>query len=396
MLAAAVLVIVNVTVIDGTGAMPGEPTSVLIRNGRIASIGEMRTPPRGAAVVDGEGKFLIPGLWDMHTHVLTDADLAFPKLLAAGVTGIRNMHVEAADSLALALRIRSEVEQGRRAGPRVVANGPIVDGPNPVFPGSIAAGDAPSASRAVRMLKERGADFVKVYDLLPRDAYFAIAAEARKLHLPIAGHVPIWVTAEEAARSGQRSIEHLSGVFEACTADGKLDRELKQAMNLWPISRAISAQQMHATVRKAAATYDASICEPLLAVFAAKQVWQCPTLCMLGELQKTGMAVVRQMKDAGVPVLAGTDAGNKGSEPGDSLHRELGLLVEAGLTPMEALQSATRNAAMYLGKQKEWGTIEKGRVADLVLLDANPLEDIRNTRRIAAVVVRGRVVPSHP
>ena len=396
MLAAAVLLIANVTVIDGTGAMPGAPTSVLIRNGRIAAIGDVRTAPRDADVLDGEGKFLIPGLWDMHTHVLADADAAFPKLLAAGVTGIRNMHVEAADALGVALRIRGEVEQGLREGPRVVTNGPIVDGPNPVFSGSIAVGDAPSDRRTVRMLKQRGVDFIKVYDLLPRDAYFAIATEARRLHLPFSGHVPIWVTAEEAARSGQRSIEHLSGVFEACTADGKLDRELKQAMNLWPISRTLSAQQMQATVRKAAATYDASICEPLLAVFAAKSVWQCPTLCMLGELQKAGMAVVRQMKDAGVPILAGTDAGNKGSEPGDSLHRELELLVEAGLTPMEALQSATRNAAAYLGKQKEWGTIEKGRVADLVLLDANPLEDIRNTRRIAAVVVRGRVVPSHP
>lgn len=396
MLAAAVLLITNVTVIDGTGALPGPPTSVLIRNGRIAAIGEMRTPVRGAEVLEGDGKFLIPGLWDMHTHVLGGAESAFPKLLAAGVTGIRNMHVEAADSLAIALRIRSEVEQGLRAGPRVVTNGPILDGPNPVFPGSIAVGDAAAARRTVRMLKQRGADFVKVYDLLPRDAYFAIANEARKLRLPFAGHVPIWVTAEEAARSGQRSIEHLTGVFEACTADGKLDRELKRAMNLWPISRTLSAQQMHAAVRKAAATYDASICEPLLALFAAKPVWQCPTLCMLGELQKEGMTVVRQMKEAGVPILAGTDAGNKGSEPGDSLHRELELLVEAGLTPMEALQSATRNAAAYLGKQKEWGTIEKGRVADLVLLDANPLEDIRHTRRIAAVVVRGRVVPSHP
>ncbi len=395
MLGAAVLLIANVTVIDGTGSMPGAPQSVLVRNGRIVAMGEVRAP-RDAEVLDGTGKFLIPGLWDMHTHVLKDADRTFPKLLAAGVTGVRNMHVEAPESLAIAVRVRAEVERGTRLGPRVVASGPIVDGPNPVFAASIGVGDAAVAKRTVRMLKAGGADFIKVYDLLPRDAYFAIAAEAKKVRLPFAGHVPIWVTAEEAARSGQRSIEHLSGVFEACTADGKLDRELKQAMNLWPISRTISAVQMHEVVRKAAATYDAAICEPLFQVFVEKRVWQCPTLCMLGKVQSAGMAVVRQMNAAGVAMLAGTDAGNEGSEPGVSLHRELELLVEAGLTPMEALQSATRNAAEYLGKQQEWGTIAKGRAADLVLLEANPLEDIRNTRRIAAVVVRGRVLPSHP
>ncbi len=396
MLAAAVLLISNVTVIDGTGAMPGPPQSVWIRNGRIAALGEIGSVSKDAVVLDGTGRFLIPGLWDMHTHVLGDADRAFPQLLAHGVTGIRNMHLEKADSLAAAVRLRTEVEAGRRIGPRVVTNGPILDGPQPVFAGSIAVGDAASARRTMKMLRARGADFAKVYDLLPRDAYFAIAEEARRLRLPFVGHVPIWVTAEEAARSGQRSMEHLSGVFEACTADGNLDRELKQAMNLWPISRTLSAEQMHAVVRKAAASYDASICAPLFQLLAEKQVWQCPTLGMLGPVQGAAMAVVRQMKDAGVAMLAGTDAGNTGSEPGDSLHRELELLVQAGLTPMEALQAATHNAAEFLGKKKEWGTIEKGRAADLVLLDANPLEDIRNTRRISAVVVGGRVLPSHP
>ncbi|MBL8179819.1 MAG: amidohydrolase family protein [Bryobacterales bacterium] len=393
---AAALLIVNVTLIDGTGAPPAGPRSVLIRNGRIVSVDAAAQPPRGAEILDGSGKFLIPGLWDMHTHVLADAGNAFPKLLAAGVTGIRNMHEQTADALGLAMRLRAEVEQGERLGPRIVLNGPILDGPLPTYDGSLAIGDAPAGRRAVRTLRARGADFIKVYDLLPRDAYFAIAGEARKLRLPFAGHVPIWVTAEEAARAGQRSIEHLSGIFEACTADGNLDRQLKQAMNLWPIARAVSAQQMHETVRKAAATYDGSICAPLFRLFVEKRVWQCPTLCMLGAVQSAGLQVVGQLHRTGVGILAGTDAGNRGSEPGDSLHRELELLVEAGLTPLEALQSATRNAAWFLGKQKEWGTIEKGRAADLVLLEANPLEDIRNTRRIAAVVLRGRVLPSHP
>lgn len=395
MLAVAVLVITNVTVIDGTGAAPGLPQSVMIRNGRIASIGAEKIPGE-AEVLDGTGKFLIPGLWDMHTHVLDNPERDFPKLLAAGVTGIRNMHLERPDALDVALRIRAEVKSGQRLGPHVVTNGAIVDGPLPAFAGSIAVGDAKAGRRTVRMLRERGVDFLKVYDLLSREAYLAIADEARRARLPLEGHVPIWVTAEEAARSGQRSFEHLSGIFETCTADGNADRELKQATNLWAISRTESANRMQAAARKAAGSFDAAICEPLLRLLAEKHVWQCPTLGMLGHLQPAGLRVVRLMKEAGVPLLAGTDAGNPGSEPGDSLHRELELMVKAGLTPSEALATATRNAAEFLGRQKQWGTIERGRMADLVLLEGNPLEDIRNTRRIAAVVLGGRVLPSHP
>lgn len=391
MLAAMAIAITHVTVIDGTGAPARAEQTVVIEGSRIRSVGDARIP-KDAQVIDGRGKYLIPGLWDMHVHLLAKPEKAFPKLLANGITGIRNMHLEAEDPLVTAVRLRREVESGAMEGPHIAANGPMIDGPIPVWSAAVTAGDAASARRAALAMKQGGADFVKVYDFLPRDAYFALAAEARKLHLPLVGHVPIWVTAEEAARAGQKSIEHLSGIFESCTADGNVDRDMKRAANLWPISRQESAKQMHALLFHAAATYDAQICAPLYRLLAEKKTWQCPTLVALGEVRDAGLRVVREMHAAGVPLLAGTDAGGRANvEPGESLHGELEMLVEAGLTPLEALQAATRNAAEFLGR-KDVGTVEKGKLADLVLLEGNPLVDIRNTRRIAAVVLRGRLI----
>ncbi|HUQ92202.1 MAG TPA: amidohydrolase family protein [Bryobacteraceae bacterium] len=386
MLAAAIAIaLTHVTVIDGTGALPKENQTVLIRDGRIAGIGDVPIP-KGANTIDATGKYLIPGLWDMHTHVLVNPERHFPKLLASGVIGIRNMHVPTADPMKAVSGAR------KLAGPHIVANGPIIDGPRPVWPYSVPAADAGSARTAVEDLKRAGADFFKVYDFLPRDAYFALAAEARKLRMPMVGHVPLAVTAEEAARAGQKSIEHLSGVFEACTANGSLERQMRLAVNLWRIAPQHAAKQMQSVLFEAASTYDAGLCRPLYDVFVEKGTWHCPTLVVLRQVRRAGVAVVRDMHEAGVKLLAGTDAGNPDSEPGDSLHRELELLVEAGLTPMAAVQTATRNAAEFLGRLNESGTIEKGKQADLVLLDGNPLEDIRATRRVAAVILNGRIV----
>jgi imidazolonepropionase-like amidohydrolase len=385
-LIAAAIAILNVTLIDGTGAPPKANQNVIVRDGRIVSVGD-HTPPPNADIVDGSGKFLIPGLWDMHAHVLPDSD----RMLRWGVTGIRNMHIEAPDAIGIALAAKK-----RDSGPRVVTNGVIIDGPQAVYAASARAGDAKTAREIALKARQYGLDFLKVYDFVPRDAYFALAKESKRLKLPLTGHVPVWVTLEEAARAGQRSVEHLSGVFEACTANANYQDDLKKAAALWMISRNESARRLHATVLQMAATYDSSICKPLFALLAEKKVWQCPTLGVLGEARAAAMKVVGEMHAAGVPLLAGTDAGSNNAVPGESLHQELELLVESGLTPMEALQAATSKAAEFLGLAKSTGTVQKGRWADLVLLDANPLEDIRNTRRIVAVIARGRVVPSHP
>ena len=151
---------------------------------------------------------MIPGLWDMHTHVLEFSEIWFPVLIAHGITGIRNMHNV---SLEMGTKLRTDVETGKLLGPHIVLSGPLVDGPAAVWPFAIKASTAAEGRAAVHTLKNGGADFIKVYSFLPRDAYFAIADEARHENIPFAGHIPRAITVEEASQAGQKSIEHLDG-----------------------------------------------------------------------------------------------------------------------------------------------------------------------------------------
>lgn len=440
-LGAAPLAIVHATLIDGSGAPPRADTAVIVDGGRIVALGDpARTPlPPGARFVDARGKFLIPGLWDMHVHVLRPPrpEVYFPLLIAMGVTGVRDM---GGDEPFARLRVlRAEIEAGTRIGPRFVAPGPFVDGPYPSIPQwSRVVRDAGEARAAVRELKGEGADFVKVYNRLSREAYFALADEARRQGLPFAGHVPYSVSAREAALAGQRSIEHLFNVLFACSS--KEDELMRRKADALAGGEAEARRlQRRAYLREVLATTDPARCADLFAGFARLRTAQVPTLVQRrafaepehvevdaarlayvprsqrlrwdpgqdGRLQgreaedreierqffARDRALLAPMAAAGVPVLAGTDAGDPYGVPGFALHDELAELVAAGLSPMAALQSATREAAVFLGLQDRLGTIAVGRLADLVLLDADPLADIRNTRRIAAVVAQGRYLP---
>jgi imidazolonepropionase-like amidohydrolase len=396
----------HVTVIDATGAAAKTDHTVVVADGRIAAIGPAGAvrPPPEARVIDGAGKFLIPGLWDMHVHVLWDpaVDTLLPLMVANGVTGARDMHTHV--PLDQVKTWATEVESGKRIGPRLVYAGPIVDGPRPVWPGSIPVKDAVQGRQAVRDLKERGACFIKVYERLPREAYFAIADEAKKQGIPFAGHVPEAVTPAEASDAGQRSIEHLSHFLEHCRSnDGA------------PVL---------------ASVYDPAKGKALFDVLRKNHTWQCPTLIVAETttfgredriakdprrkyltpdiLARVGFddsrrdwdatlhfwreerKLTRDMRAADVELLAGTDAPIVRNVPGFSLHDELKCLVDAGLTPLQALQAATRNPARFLGREKDMGTIETGKLADLVLLGADPLADIRNTTHIEGVVADGR------
>ena len=275
-------------------------------------------------------------------------------------------------------------------GPCIVAAGPLVDGPEPTFPDlSIAVADEAEGRRAVVMLKRRGADFVKVYSLLPRAAYFAIADEAKQQGIPFAGHVPDSVNAGEASDAGQKSIEHLSGILLACsTREAELRDALLEARAKSDAASLLRALHDIQTIGKQ--TYSDDKAEKLFSRFAQNQTWQVPTLTTARG--PNAFNLVAAMRRAGVRFMAGTDAPNPWAYPGVSLHEELNLLVRAGLTPMEALQTATINPAIYLGLQDSLGTVEKGKVADLVLLEANPLEDISNTRKISGVVIRGKLI----
>ena len=413
------IVFTHVTIIDVTGSAPKRDMTVVITGDRISAIGDNISVPPNAQVVDATGKFMIPGLWDMHVHwYFRDT---FTLFIANGVTGVRQMFGNSD-----LLRWRDQIAKGSLFGPRMVVASPIIDGPQPIWPNSIAVGNEDEGRKAVRRVKQWGADFVKVYALLPRDAYFGIAAEAKQQGITFVGHVPKSVSPAEASDAGQKSIEHLTGILLATS-----DKETELRDKLVKADSLQAGSRLQATALE---TYNEKKAADLIAHFVKNQTWQCPTLTVLRSITYLGdenfrrdgrliyiprlqqqrwnfrranrsggddavekkvlqkqFEIVGAMQKAGVPILAGTDTGNPYCFPGFSLHEELALLVIAGLTPVEALRAATLNPAKFFGLDQTLGTIEQGKIADLVLLDANPLLDIRNTQRINAVVANGRL-----
>jgi imidazolonepropionase-like amidohydrolase len=422
----SVLAFTHVNLIDATGSPVRADMTVIVEAKQISRIGksDAMPVPNGARVVEGRGKYLIPGLWDMHVHenfgdwIPADEKITPVLFIANGVTGVRDM----GGDLETLKDWRRRIAEGKLLGPRMIISGPMLDGPVPQFPSSAPVKDAAEGRRIVDELRKGGADFIKIQSLVPRDGYFAAAEEAKKDGIVFAGHVPDKVRATEASNAGQKSIEHLTGVFEGCST---VEEELMAAPRGPGRGKFLS-------------TYDPQRAKALIALFVKNQTWQVPTLYWergewLIEQTSSGpdslekyapqawrvrawpmftkgiekdwssdpfadrekffqaeLKMVGEMNRAGVPILAGTDtAAGVRVYPGFSLHEELELLVQAGLTPLEALQAATRNAGKYLNLS-DTGTIEKGKRADLVLLDADPLKDIRNTRKIQSVVLAGR------
>jgi imidazolonepropionase-like amidohydrolase len=384
------LAITHVTVIDCTGAPAKPDMTVLIVGDRIADIGSSAivAVPKNARVLDGKGKFLIPGLWDMHGHLSDATQTAFPLLILNGVTGVRDM----GGKLTEIDTWRSEIKAGTRIGPHIVRAGPFVDGPKQGVPNRLTAITPEEARSAVLQLKHEGVDFIKVHNGLPRDAFFALMDEAHKQHISVAIHLPKGIGAAEASDAGAASLEHVETLVEG---------------QLWrPGATAKDIDQALAELEGTQGT-------ALFSTFVKNGTWFVPTLvayergfvlwsnqpdALLPRLQvlRKGLEIVRKMHKAGVRMMAGTDFSDWALVPGIDLHNELALLVEAGFSPMEALQAATRNPAEFLGNGDSFGTIEKGKIADLVMLDADPLEDISHTRKINTVVLGGKpfVIPT--
>lgn len=432
----SVLVLNHVTVIDATGAPAHSDMTVVITGNRITEItssGKSRIA-KDAQVMDVAGKFLIPGLWDMHVHPHGGKQY-LPLFLANGVTGIRIMGGHAEN-----IEWRKEVETGRLLAPHMLVASPIIDGPKPFWPGSVSVNTEAEARYAVVQAKKMGADFIKVYTFLPREEYFAIADEAKKQGLPFEGHVPMAVSAEEASNAGQKSFEHLTGILPALsTHTDELNKagQADLAEYLSSNKRQFEGPRVHALRPEMLDSYSADKASALFALLRKNGTWQTPTLTLwrmftsvndptftsdsrlryvpvrereswnpaavseesISENTAMGakdfamdLRVVGAMQKAGVGILAGTDTGNPYCIAGFSLHDELGLLVKAGLTPMEALQAATLNPARFLGRENDFGTVTSGKIADLVLLDGNPLEDIANTNKIAAIVFQGKFI----
>ena len=434
------LVVTHISVVDVSTGETKPDMTVIISDGRIREIGSSTTAriPEAAQVVEAGGKFLIPGLWDMHVHIFNQISRRppntwyFPLFIANGVTSVREMWTKLENMPQVREWRRLQLD-GSLIAPRIAAVGTLVDGPAGVEttnlpalqPGPTAnsVSTPEEARQFVREVKAAGIDFAKTYSSLSREAYFAIADEAKKQAIPFAGHVPFLVGAAEASSAGQRSMEHLNQILESSSSRS---HELFQVPG-----REWSSKYDKLTLD----TFDEAKFKKLVTTLAQNHSWQVPTLvrnqvwafrgetvimsdsrlryipanevatwkkqfpdlrptdiekAVRGRLWQKQLEVVRRMKDAGVPLMAGTDLGADYIYPGFSLHDELTLFVEAGFTPLEALKAATRNPAEFLGLLDSMGTVEKGKIADLVLLNANPLEDIRNTQKIEAVVVNGR------
>ncbi len=423
------LVFLHVTVINpGTSSVESD-RAVTITGDHITAVSSSATfaPPSHAKTIDGTGQFLIPGLWDMHVHSAFGdwfpggRDIILPLYVANGVTGVRDM----GGDIPVLFGWRKQIASGELIGPRMVVSGPMLDGYLPDgktfrFPSSIPVTSVEDAVAAVDSLKAQQVDFIKVQSLIPHDAYLAAATEAHKQGLPFVGHVPDAVRIDEAVAVGQKSIEHLMGSSAGCSTVE--DRVIKGEVDTQLLLNSFDQQK----------------CDKMMKLLAERHVWQVPTLVwerggtfldqldwkhqpldryvpahwrdvtwrrfeeqMTPGLQKDPLALRQRsfaqemriagaMHRAGVPFLAGTDtAPGIYIIPGFSLHDELANFVEAGFTPMEALQTATSNPALFL-ERSDIGAVKAGGVADLVLLSANPLDNIQNTKKITAVVINGR------
>ncbi|GGM11935.1 amidohydrolase family protein [Dactylosporangium sucinum] len=429
------IAILDTTVIDGTGAPPQRGMTVVVDGDRIGAVGPARETrvPGDAVIVDGRGRFVIPGLVDMHVHSSGDDAVDPPLYLANGVTTVREMsgHPALHES-------RRRVEAGTLLGPRSVIASPILDGSPSLWAGRgvpyLDVADAGEARAAVKRAAVGGADFVKVYSRLTTESFAAIADETRRVGLDFAGHCPDDVPAPVASDVGQRSFEHLFTVWHSTCADEDEIRRALRAIRIEPGDHDGWLRAMRPLELRAARTYDERRAAHVFHRLARNDSHLTPTLAMhrvvdLPESVDTDdprlryvPAHVRAAWEAGlhgagrtpqeavehqelfghrrrfvraaaaaeVPLLAGTDAGSAYCFPGFSLHDELELLVRAGLSPMRALLAATRDPMLYLGLGS--GTIRPGGLPDLVVLDADPLHDIRDTRRVHAVVARGTLI----
>lgn len=435
------LIIKNISVIDVLDGTIDNSMDIVIIQDRITEIIPHRESNTYLAneIIDGKDKFIIPGLWDMHTHTWWAYKEFFPLLMANGITGIREMWGEPTE----VKQIRNKIDSGLVIGPDIISSGAIIDGDPPLWKGSDIA-DSPEKARAlVRNQKAQGADFIKVYSYLERDVYFAIADECRKEGIPFSGHIPFKISLEEAIHAGQGTLDHFFGVLDFCSTEKEF---LTTAMRAADKNDSLFGARKFSTfltrMQFENKTYDPSQLSNLMSLLAKSNSWVCPTMiategsidrstpdfkpkdiinympdfAVEGWVPRNDSASIKSrernrkiesdwynqttslfkpLKDGGVKFLAGTDYPNPNCYPGFSLHDELQSFVEkAAFTPLEALQTATINPALFLKIDKELGTVEMGKKANLLILNANPIENINNTRQIDGVILRGRFYKS--
>lgn len=417
--AQAPVAITSVTVIDGTNRKPQTGTTVVVVDGRIAAVGPDGSMPipAGAERIAGRGKYLIAGLWDTHVHLGALGRDGLPTLVRHGITSVRDL----GGDLAAVRAWRDEVERGDWLGPRIRLAGPIVENAPWLkrvrglgVPGlareleeRIPVETEEDAVRAVDSIAGLGVDVLKLRNSPRPSVYVALLAAARRKGLFVAGHQPSRaIGLAGALAAGQRSIEHMEGLDELATLTSAGRDSLARAYagaEVWitptlaaSFGRFVADSVTEARVAGTSGDPDLALVTGTLRDFWKAQrelkAYDAP-LEQYSKMVVGGLAGLRTLRAAGVKLMAGTDLGVLTLAPGPALHQELGYLVDSlGLSPLEALQTATVEPARYFRQAEVIGTVEPGRLADLVLLGADPLADIRNVGRVEVVVSRGRVV----
>ncbi len=435
------IAITNASIIDMLDGNVSKNMTIIINDSiisRIAKSDEIKIP-KSVRIIDASGKYVIPGLWDMHIHTSSEfntREIIYPTFIANGVTGVRVMSADCFEpcwelqlSIEQSRKIQADVKEGKLIGPRSVLASTFIKGALPGKPSTVKApGTKEHGKELVQLLLDRGVDFIKIYDEIPREAYFGLAEEALKQGIPFAGHVPVTIKASEASKAGQKSIEHCceGSLFEECS-------ELEDILRKEIQGRILSGNptNMNELVLKLVKSYDEVKCQKVLNEFLKNGTWFVPTLIaaetdqpirldwrnnedlkyvpktelewwyedeketheLYGdsypEIRNLRFKMVQDMNRSGVNLLAGSDPGIYGVFYGSGLHDELILLVEAGLSELEALQTATVNVAKYLERSNSLGNVKEGMLADMLILDANPIENISNTKKINAVLSNG-------
>jgi imidazolonepropionase-like amidohydrolase len=394
----------HATVIDPASGTVAPDRCVRISGDTITGITDCAPVP-DTPVIDARGRWVIPGLWDMHVHAVWHEDVYeafFDEFIRFGVVGIRDM----GGDLDVLQQARWHLAQPGAIGPYLVAPGPFLDGPEAINPSlSIPLESYKDGVNAVRRIAARGADFVKLYTLLPREAALGAMAEAKRQGLPVVGHLPASLDLDTALRHGMSGIEHMAvEIGGLCDVNDRgdpcaavFDRLKKAGVSLTPtlIVRERRTQLDLPGILELARVDEMP--EIVADDWLARREHELDTLeardwkVRRAQFVRERALTTRAIRE-GALVLAGTDAGDLFVTPGESLHDELALLVEAGMSEMQALRAATSDATAVLGLSDR-GVIRKGARADLVILRSDPLFDINNTRDIETVVVSGMLVP---
>jgi hypothetical protein len=404
-----IVVFVDVTVLPMDQEQSLVHRDVLVQGGTVRSVDQhkpRRVWPLGSIVVPGAGKYLLPGYSDMHIHTHFGDEQQLKLYIVNGVTTVLNLN-GSPESLAWKAKIAS----GEMLGPTLYTSGPILDGDPPTDPSHMVVKNRSEAEREVGKQARQGYDFIKPYSALSLDAYEGIVSAAKRNHIRLVGHVSWNVGVPRTIDSGQDAIAHVEELYRffvnrhlKLPPDTQPDpqkipalaKQLRQH-NVWVITT-LSA---NTNILKQAINLHEVIYSPEVKFIPKTYLEECETDDPYAKrgtdwvLENKIMVpflfkIVDGLRLAGVNLMTGTDATIPIQIPGFSLHNELEALVQSGFTPYEALVTTTRNPQLFLGRFQGAGTVTPGKVADLVLLDANPLEDITNTRRIAGVVVRGR------